>query len=195
MTRASARHRVRVPQRVVKHALWVQLSVRTLDAASEPERSFGREPTLRASWVGGNPGGLMEDFREATYRELTVPRSALNDHKFVVASMVNWRSGWMFAELAWSPLAGAVCPDARSRIARRVSCAPVPPFWIEGRKDVWEDPGFWELPVHGSPPYPPASPDPPGKSGNLARLPSRSHHPPPPDQVNRQAERPSAQLV
>ena len=36
---------------------------------------------------------------------------------------------------------------------------------------IWEDPGFWELLVYGNPPDPPASPDPPGKSGDLARLP------------------------
>jgi hypothetical protein len=83
---------------------------------------------------------------------------------------------------------GASCaPGACSRArANGASCAPVPPFWIAGR-DVWEDPGLWELLVHGNPPDPPANPDPPGKSGDLARLPSRPHHPPPPHQAARPA--------
>jgi len=56
---------------------------------------------------------------------------------------------------------------------------------LRGLGKIREDSGFWELLVYGNPPDPPAGPDPPGKSGSLARLSSRSHHPPPSHQAAR----------
>ena len=102
---------------------------------------------------------------------------------WIVASIVNRQAKRPSAQLAWPALAGAVCPGARFRACAKGSRVPRCPLLDRGPEDVWEDPGFRELLVHGNPTDPPASPDPPGKSGNPARLPSRLHHPPPPHQA------------
>src|SRR5580698_1557883 len=98
-------------------------------------------------------------------------------HHLLPLNQVTRRSSWLIRASRLKGGTGVHRRPFPGPLSRRGPRVPrCRPFWIAGRKDLWEDPGLWELLVHGNPPDPPVGPDPPGKSGNLARIPPRSHH-------------------
>jgi hypothetical protein len=159
-------------------------------------------------------------------RNPDLPRSSRNlvhfpfhPHHLLPLNQATRRSSWLIRASRLKGGTGVHRRPFPGPLSRRGPRVPRRrPFWIAGRKDLWEDPGLWELLVHGNPPalLPQARilPGNPGIwHGSRPARTTRHHRTRPPgmpaelgperdDQtrsiasiLDRQAERPPAQLV